>query len=844
MHPTARGPVRGQVLFFLPHAFFGACFRALELRLSVSGFLPGFLGLLFVSIVANHALAASRGFVENQGQADARVLYYSPGARSSVYFTREAIVFDLRDEPLPRALSRRGHRGDMSENAPAAVGRRGRAVYVRFEGANPSAWVEAMGELETTYNFFFGSDPSSWRSGVRAYSEIVYHDLWPGVDLIYKEKNGRLTCETVARSPAAAETVRFTYDGADRVVDEANGALHIETGSGAFILSPQERPDPRGSFAKDGLDIFASPVNDGAGRLAEPASGEVPVDNPNALIWSTYLGGGDLDAGIDLAINTTGDVFVMGETYSVDFPTTPGAYDIGYNGWVDVFVTKMKSDGSSVLWGTYLGSSDAGVADVPVALALDASGNPVLTGYSSVGFPVTPGAYDTGWGGGDDAFVTKVAANGASLLWSTFLGGSDYDFPDALVLDSLGNPLVTGATYSANFPTTPGAYDTSYSPGGDVFVAKLSASGTSLMWSTFLGGGEGGTGSGIVLDTSGRPVITGYANAATFPTTAGTYDPSWNGGNDVFVTKLSSSGASLVWSTFLGGSGNDDGVALALAASGNVVVAGNTGSSNFPTTAAAYDPTWNGQTDVFVSALSSGGTSLLWSTFLGGSDDEQVWDLAMDSYGSPVVAGVVSAAVSTDFPTTYLTFDGSFNGGGLDGFVSALWRDGDVLMWSSFLGGSGADEVHSLALKASGDPVLTGVTDSPDFPTTPGSYRNNLNGSANDAFLAFLDIEDPTGVGDVAAPSLTSMLSCAPNPFGQSTRIRYSLARDAEVDVRVFDVLGRLVGVLDHGSRAGGPHDVPWDGRNASGQAVATGVYFVRLVAGAETFERKVMVIR
>jgi hypothetical protein len=339
-------------------------------------------------------------------------------------------------------------------------------------------------------------------------------------------------------------------------------------------------------------------------------------------------------------------------------------------------------------------------------------------------------------------------------------------------------------------------------------------------------------------------VVTGYATAGTFPTTVGTYDPSWNGRDDVFVAKLSADGASLVWSTFLGGSANDDGVALALDASGNVVLAGNTGSSDFTTTATAYDPTWNGNTDVFVAALSSGGTNLLWSTFLGGKDDEQVWDLALDSYGSPVVAGVISAAVSTDFPTTYLTFDGSFNGGGLDGFVSALWRDGDVLTWSSFLGGSGADEVRSLALKASGDPVLIGVTDSSDFPTTPGAYDRSLNGSANDAFVLHLDIEDPTGVGDVAAPSLTSMISCAPNPFNHATRVRYSLARDTEVDVRVFDVLGRLVEVLDHGPRAEGPHDVSWDGRNARGHAVATGVYFVRLVAGGETFERKVMVVR
>jgi len=148
------------------------------------------------------------------------------------------------------------------------------------------------------------------------------------------------------------------------------------------------------------------------------------------------------------------------------------------------------------------------------------------------------------------------------LLWSTYAGGSNYEFPAALTLYSTGTIFVTGATYSTDFPTTAGAYDTSYSPGGDIFVFKLASTGSALLWSTFVGGGEGGVGAGISFDTLGRPVVTGYANAGTFPTTAGAYDPAWNGRDDAFVLKLSSSGASLVWSTFLGGGANDDGVAL------------------------------------------------------------------------------------------------------------------------------------------------------------------------------------------------------------------------------------------------------------------------------------------
>ncbi len=816
MHPSVWCPARAQVFFIY-------YIRPLVPRFCASKFLAAVLGVLLFSVVPFDAFAVPVGFIENRGQTDARVLYYAPGARSSVYFTRDAIVFDFRGAAPGGLLSFRGRSGEIRECPPPAAGR-GRAVHMRFVDANPNPRIEARGETGTLFHFFRGDDPSAWRTSVRAYREVVYRDLWPGVDLVYSVENGRLSCETAALSPADARAARFVYEGADAAWDLAGFSGPLDGAS---------PPNPAGPLQPVN---FSSPPD----PVVEP----VPVDNPNALVWSTYLGGADIDGAIDLAVNAAGEAFVLGETYSADFPATPGAYDTSFNGWVDVVVSKLSADGSSLVWSTFLASSDVNVADAPAAIAVDASGNPVLTGYTSNGFPVTPGAYDTGWSGGEDIFVAKLSADGATLLWSTLVGGGDYEFPDALALYPSGSVFITGATYSADFPTSAGAYDGSYSPGGDIFVFKLSSNGATLLWSTFVGGGEGGVGAGIAFDTSSRPVVTGYASAGTFPATESAYDPTWNGRDDAFVFKLSSTGTSLVWSTFLGGSANDDGVAVALDASGNVLVTGSTTSLDFPATDGAYDATWNGGSDVYVAALSSDGTKLRWGTYLGGSDDDKSWDLALDSYGSPVIAGVVSAAVTTDFPTTFSAFDGSFNGGGLDGFVSYLWRDGDVLAWSSFIGGTGVDEVHALTLNASGDPVVTGVTDSQDFPTTANAYDKALHGNANDVFVSFLDIDDPTGIGEPSTPSLSSVLSCAPNPFGYSTRVRYSLERDAVVDLRVFDVLGRQVAVLDHGARPAGLHEALWDGRNSRGEEVATGMYFVRLVTGAQTFERKVMLVR
>jgi hypothetical protein len=805
MRPGIGWSARAQVFLFY---YIGSFFP----RFGSSRCLSAVLGVLFFLIAPFDVFAFPGGFIENRGQTDSRVLYYAPGLRSSVYFTRDAVVFDYRGTSSGSVLSVRGRSGEIRECPPPAAGR-GRAVHMGFADANPRARIEARGETPTLYHFFSGADPAAWRTGVRAYREIVYRDLWPGVDVICTAEGGRVTCEIAALSSSDARAARFVYEGVD------DGASFVGPDAGAGSWNPAATP-------------------------RDPGAESVEVDNPNVLVWSTYLGGADLDGAIDLAVNSAGEVFVLGETYSVDFPATPGAYDTSFNGWVDVAVSKVSADGSSLVWSTFLASSDVSVADAPAAIAVDASGNPVVTGYTGNGFPVTPGAYDTGWAGGDDIFVTKLSADGSVLLWSTLVGGSDYEFPDALALYPSGSVFVTGATYSADFPTSAGAYDTSYSLGGDIFVFKLSSTGAILLWSTFVGGGEGGVGAGIAFDSSSRPVVTGYANSAAFPTTESAYDPTWNGRDDAVVFKLSSTGTSLVWSTFLGGGANDDGVAVALDASGNAIVAGSTMSLDFPATAGAYDETPNGNSDVYVAALSSDGTTLNWGTYLGGADDDRAWDLALDSYGSPVVAGVVSAAAATDFPVTFSAFDGSFNGGGLDGFVSYLWRNGDVLAWSSFLGGTGADEVRALALDASGDPYVTGVTDSPDFPTTSNAYDKTLHGNSSDIFVSFLDIDDPTGVLDPPAPSWSPVLSCAPNPFSYTTRVSYSLDGDALVDVRVFDVLGRQVAVLDQGARSAGSHGLSWDGRDARGEDVATGVYFVRLTAGSRSFERKVTVIR
>jgi hypothetical protein len=560
------------------------------------------------------------------------------------------------------------------------------------------------------------------------------------------------------------------------------------------------------------------------------------------------------------------------------------------------FCSLVEADETDLVWSTFLGGSGN---DHGRSLVLDLSGNPVVVGYTrSSDFPTTPGAYDqTHNGGYSDVFVARFSASGDSLLWSTFLGGSGGEDGTALVLDYSGNPVVVGATGSTKFPTTPGAYDQTHNGSWDVFAAKLSASGDSLLWSTFLGGSEGDYGRSVVLDLSGNPVVTGFTESPDFPTTPGAYDQGHNGAYDVFVARLSASGDSLLGSTFLGGSDYEDGHSLVLDLSGNPVVTGYTYCSDFPTTPGAYDQTHNGGlSDVFVASLSASGDSLLWSTFLGGSDTDAGNSLVLDLSGNPVVVGDTH---SSGFPTTPGAYDQTHGGGGLsDVFVASLSASGDSLLWSTFLGGSDSDGGRSLVLDLSGHPVVTGFTESPEFPTTPGAYDQGHNGDRDvfvarfsasadsllgstflggsdwdDGYSLVLDLSGhPVVVGEtqssdfpttpgaydqghngysdvfvtkfetrteveleehvIGMPETFELSQNYPNPFNLNTEIRYHIPEDGHVALKVFNILGQEVRTLVHTAQEAGEYVVNWDGQDNSGREVASGLYFCWLEVG------------
>jgi len=773
----------------------------------------------------------SVGFIENRGQLHESVHYYLLSSDAVVYFTREAVVLDLRETIAQRRENRRkliprrgGHAGEGS--FPSAS-RRGCVVYVYFEGADASRAIEARGRLAAQYNFFLGNDPGRWRTEVPAFAEVVYPEIRPGVDLLWRVEEGDLIYQVVSSPGSDPRPVQFRYEGILGEVEQADGSVRLETPVGTLADVRPVRGREVGELRRlDGPH--------------EHAGASPERDNPSALLWSTYLGGTGWDECFGLACDASGNPVVVGCSDTPDFPTTPGAYDTTFDN-DDFFVAKLDATGSTLLWSTFLGGSNS---EYGGGLSIDCSGNPVVTGWTnSSDFPTTPGAYDSS----GSVFVAKLDAAGSTLLWSTFLGVA-VNRRHCLCLDASDCPVLTGETGDyMNFPTTPGAYDTVLNGSEDVFVSKLDATGSTLLWSTFLGGEYIDSDAVLSLDPSGNAVVMGQTRSSDFPTTPGAYDSVFNdaGAGEVFVAKLDATGSTLLWSTFLGGEVCEGG-ALFLDPLGNPVVTGTTWSPAFPTTPGAYDTTYNGDDcDAFATKLDATGSALLWSTFVGGEDIDQASALFLDSSGNPVVTGWT---YSSDFPTTSGACDRSYNGGG-DVFATKLDATGSTLVWSSFLGGSYWEEGSALCRDPSGYAVLTGVTGSLDFPTSPGAYDRTPNGGWDDVFVAKLDMSNPAAVG--AAGTIRAITpdfalhTSTPNPFNPTTTIRFSVPDLSHATLEIYDVAGRKVCTLVDGVLEGEwDHSVVWDGRDWAGRDVVSGVYFCRLTAGARTTVGKMVLLR
>jgi len=682
----------------------------------------------------------SQTFIPNAGQVATPSHFYARGAGYGFYFTPEAVNMTFIERPAKQTKLDRHHRLFRADDAQPEMeqARQGMALSLRFIGSNPSANIKARKEEPGTVNFFIGNDPAKWRTNLHSYAELVYSELWPGIDMVFRNTGGVLKYEFISQPGASLNNIRLTYDGADNLSLDADGNLLIHTPMGVLT---EQRPM---SYQPDGEQQLPVATKFTLKRQPDGALAfgftvgvdydpRYPLVIDPGLVYSTYLGGSNLDQGIGIAVDTSGNVYVTGSTSSPDFPTTPGAFQTTLRGVGGAFITKLNPTGSALVYSTYLAGSFAthiSNFDQGNGIAVDASGNAYITGVAqTTDFPTTPGAFQTNIHGIMAAFVTKLNPAGSTLVYSTYLGGGFEQGID-IAVDTSGNAYVTGGTLSLNFPTTPGAFQTSSKSGFNVFVAKLNPAGSALVYSTYLGGSGG---SGIAIDTSGNAYVTGSTSSTDFPITPGAFQTNLKGVGDAFITKLNPVGSALVYSTYLGGSDFDQGFGIAIDTSGSAYVTGRTQSPDFPTTLGVFQTSLKGVTNSFVTKLNPAGSALIYSTYLGGSDQDSGINIAVDTSGNAYVTGSTS---SPDFPTTLDAFQTNLKGF-RDAFITKLNPTGSALVYSTYLGGSVFNEGIGIAVDTFGNAYVTGETQSPNFPTTPDAFQTSLKGQQN-AFVAKL----------------------------------------------------------------------------------------------------------
>ena len=560
-------------------------------------------------------------------------------------------------------------RGPGGAGAPS-----GAAYEVRFLGAR-HVTPQGSDPTGTVYSYLTGNDASRWVSRAAGYGTVVYHGLWDGVDLAYRTEGPRVKYEFTVHPGADPSSIGLGFEGTLGVTLDEKGDLVVRTGAGCV------RDESPSSYqcGGDGTSTVESGfVMRGDGtvgfRVGPYDPSRTLVIDPR-LIFSSYVGTASDEWVQDCAVDGAGDVYLMGATEGADFPTTTGAVDPTFNGGLDVFLCKLSQNGMKLLHCTYVG------------------------------------------GAGNDG--------------GPYTGPSQASDVGGMCIDSEGAVYLTGPTNSSDFPTTAGAYDRTHNGGYDAFVIKLDPGLGSIAYGTYVGGAGDDFPMDIDVDADGSSVVAG-TTLGTFPTTIGAFDRVANGAEDAFAFQLDPTGATLLGSTHLGGSGKDFGTALAIDDSGIVYVVGASESGDFPTRS-AYDATHNGMRDMFVTRINSTWGGLAYSTFIGTSGQEYANDVRVDFSGRAYVVGYTT---SSAFPTTTGCYKKAF-AGSIDGVVLRLDAYGSFVDKCTFFGGTSDDRGYGIALDPNGDVLVTGFTLG-TTPTTTGAYCSTNEGDM-DVFIARLD---------------------------------------------------------------------------------------------------------
>ena len=501
---------------------------------------------------------------------------------------------------------------------------------MRLIGANPSVQVSGVDELAAKTSYFVGDDPAKWQTHVPTYAKVKYDEVYPGVNLIYYGNQRQLEYDFVVAPGANPKAIRLRFSGAEKLKIDEQGALVLETKSGPVRF---ERPEVYQEIAGKKRVIDGQYALQGRSTVGfEVASYDRtrPLVIDPVLVYSTYLSGSGIGTeSYGIAVDSSGNAYVTGRTWSADFPTVNALQSTNPDTHAaSVFVAKISADGSALIYSTYLGGSGCGGTNEEAkSIAVDSAGNAYVTGFTcSTDFPTVNAIQSTNnagaTAGGESAFVTKINANGSALVYSTYLSGSGGANGTGIAVDSSSNAYVIGNT-GIGFPTVNALQPTDPNRSGPcAFVAKINADGSAFVYSTYLGGSEGANGTSIAADSSGNAHVTGSTLSTDFPTVNAVQSTNANSANgNAFIAEINANGSAFVYSTYLGGSfaghatTGDEGESIAVDSAGNTYVTGSTGSINFPTVNALQS---NSYGSVFVAKINANGSALVYSTYLGG----------------------------------------------------------------------------------------------------------------------------------------------------------------------------------------------------------------------------------
>ena len=712
-------------------------------------------------------------FELNQGQTHQRVKFLARSGGYVLFLTATEAVMAL-DNPATHGKGKENrdarHRNNDFDSSEKRARPPRSIVRLKLEGANPAPQIEGLEQLTTRSNYFAGADPAAWHTDIPSYASVRYAQVYPGIDMIYYGDQRRLEYDFVVAPGSNPDSIQIAFAGVQGFEITRMGDLLLHTAIGDIRQSkPVAYQEANGVREQISVDYVPNGLDRVGFQLGayDPAR---PLIIDPVLVFSTYLGGSGFDQGYAIAVDSLDNSYVTGQTAAIDFPTTAGAFQTNYGGG-DAFVAKLNPSGTALVYSTYLnGASSNGIA-------VDSAGNAYVTGETGASsFPTTAGSFQTARMG-YDTFVTKLNPAGSALVYSARFGGNLDDFGRGIALDAAGNAYITGWTVCRStictFPTV-NAFQPDFAGGNnDAFVTKINSSGSFLVYSTYLGGGKviNGTedwGEAIAVDAAGSAYVTGYTYAPDFPVTGGAFDTT-RAGLDAFVTKFTPDGKSLVYSTFLGGAGREQGQGIAVDVNGNAYVTGLTESfdnpftsayEGFPVTPGAFQ--LKGSYDAFVSKFNPQGSALVYSTYLGGSAGvDRGWAIALDDASNACVTGDTE---SSNFPVSN-AIQATYGGGSRDAFVTKLNAMGSGLLYSTFLGGSLTDEGRGIAVNGSSDVYVTGDTSSANFPTANPVQTSNGGGLENhdDAFVAKVGDVAPTPL-PTPTPTPTATPIPAPTP--------------------------------------------------------------------------------